>query len=503
MQIPSLVLTVIALAILGAGLAYSGDLLGRRMGKKRLRLGKLRPKHTAIAFTVAMGAAIPIITTFAIMLVSKPVRDWVTEGPQIVEARNALQAELANQKRELTQIAAEKQRIESTLEDQKQQLLSLEQKTNQAEKVRIELMSKIDELSQRERQLQAKVRTAEQRVAKADAEFTELQSKHDRLRSDYKATFDELQDQLQQSQRMAVELNELERKLKAANAEAEAAQNRLVALETEIDEQEQESRKLERRNEELAQEIHVKQQDLNRLQVALSGLVSSAIVYRESPVLVSRGEELARTVVNGGVPNAFARMQLERLIDAASTEAKELGVQPNEQGRAATVQDRHRQVGENTFITITSEDLMSAWTDAISRADGEVVVVATSFYNFFTADAAMGRTVPLDVVMYRNRLVYQKGQEIATLQIAGGRSESETLATITDFVREELSRIAAADGVVPTLGGTVPVELPGVKQLAKVVDAIQKSRGTVTLVIYAPEDVKSGAPVAIDFKIRQ
>lgn len=502
MQIPSLVLTVIALAILGAALAYGGDLLGRKMGKKRLRLGKLRPKHTAIAFTVAMGAAIPIITTFTIMLVSKPVRDWVTEGPQIVQTRNALQAELIEQKEELTQIALEKQRVEGTLEEQKSQLEALEQKTKAAEVTRLDLETQVRELSKKEQQLQSKVRTAEERVVKADAEFKKLQSDHERLQSDYRATYNDLQDQLQQSQRMAIELNDLEDKLKIANAETELAQGHLVALESAIKEQEEESRKLERRNEELAQEILAKQQDLNRLQTALSSFVSSAIVYRESPVLVSRGEELARAMVTGGVPNQFARMQLERLIDAASAEAKEMGVQPNEHGRSATVQDRHRQVGENTFITITTEDLMNAWADAISRADGEVVVVATSFYNFFSADVTMGRTVPLDVVMYRNRLVYQKGEEIATIQIAGGRSESETLTEITEFVREELSRIAATDGIVPTLGGTVAIELPGIKQLSKIVDTIQKSRGTATLVIFTLNEVKSGDRVAIDFKVR-
>ena len=64
------------LIVLVSGLiAYVGDLIGRKMGRKRLTLLGLRPRHTAIVISVGMGmliAALTLATTFA---VSQGVRD--------------------------------------------------------------------------------------------------------------------------------------------------------------------------------------------------------------------------------------------------------------------------------------------------------------------------------------------------------------------------------------------------------------------------------------------
>ena len=49
------------LAVCGL-IAYIGDLLGRRMGKKRLSAFGLRPKHTAILFTIVTGVLIACVS---------------------------------------------------------------------------------------------------------------------------------------------------------------------------------------------------------------------------------------------------------------------------------------------------------------------------------------------------------------------------------------------------------------------------------------------------------
>lgn len=88
---------ILALFVLMGGLiAYVGDWLGRKLGKKRLRLAGLRPRHTAVVFTVISGMLIPVATTYAILTISAPVREWMAKGPQIVreykelEGRNAM-----------------------------------------------------------------------------------------------------------------------------------------------------------------------------------------------------------------------------------------------------------------------------------------------------------------------------------------------------------------------------------------------------------------------------
>ncbi len=502
MQIPTLVLVVVGLAVLGGFLAYIGDLLGRKMGKKRLRLGKLRPKHTAVAFTVFTGAIIPVVTTAAIMIASKPVRDWVVEGPQVVQARNRLQDELRTIQRELTLIGTEKSAAEKTLGDQKLQLASLEQQREASESVQQTLSARVDELALRERGLQAKVTSAESRVRKADADLKVITEKLEDANELYQETQTNYQVELQRSVEQELRLIALEKQVAEAEVQANAARETLVGLEAEIDELESEQRTLQSRNFDLRQEIFERQQERARLVDDLRQMILSAQIYRASPVIVGKGDELTRMVVQGGLPVESAKEQLMNVVRRASRQAEEFGAKPASDGLAASIQERQRFVGENTIITITPEDQINAWADAITRSDGELFVIATAFYNFFEGDVAAGRVVPLDLGIFRNRLVYSQGQEIGKLSIAGGQPESEILISLTEFVRVSLSKLVLSDGIVPAIGGDVPIDLPGVRQLARVIEQVQRARGQVELTVITTKDTRASDRVAIDFKVR-
>ena len=68
------VLLIIALVIVSGVIAYVGDIVGRRMGRKRLSLFGMRPRHTAIAISVVSGMLITIFTLGAAMALSENVR---------------------------------------------------------------------------------------------------------------------------------------------------------------------------------------------------------------------------------------------------------------------------------------------------------------------------------------------------------------------------------------------------------------------------------------------
>jgi len=68
------VLLIIALVIVSGVIAYVGDIVGRRMGRKRLSLFGMRPRHTAIVISVVSGMLITIFTLGAAMALSENVR---------------------------------------------------------------------------------------------------------------------------------------------------------------------------------------------------------------------------------------------------------------------------------------------------------------------------------------------------------------------------------------------------------------------------------------------
>jgi len=98
---------MVALVLISGLIAYVGDIVGRRMGRKRVTLFGLRPRHTAIAISVVAGMVITIITLVAAMLVSKDVKDGFL---RVVEMRQR-QAQLEGRVAELGKSAA---RLEQT-----------------------------------------------------------------------------------------------------------------------------------------------------------------------------------------------------------------------------------------------------------------------------------------------------------------------------------------------------------------------------------------------------
>ncbi|NIO64040.1 MAG: DUF3084 domain-containing protein, partial [Gammaproteobacteria bacterium] len=61
------ILLIVALVLVSGLIAYIGDIVGRRMGRKRLSLFGMRPRHTAIAVSVAAGMLITVITLLVAM----------------------------------------------------------------------------------------------------------------------------------------------------------------------------------------------------------------------------------------------------------------------------------------------------------------------------------------------------------------------------------------------------------------------------------------------------
>lgn len=117
--------TVIVLIslIVGAGLiAYIGDLLGRKMGKARLTLFGLRPRHTAVLVTTVTGMIIATLTLSLVLAANKNFRKVLVKGQQILAQNVRLQTE--NTKLSGDQVALRKHvaKMQSDEQDARQAL---------------------------------------------------------------------------------------------------------------------------------------------------------------------------------------------------------------------------------------------------------------------------------------------------------------------------------------------------------------------------------------------
>ncbi|MDR1509567.1 MAG: DUF3084 domain-containing protein [Synergistaceae bacterium] len=130
---------VIIIAAISATMSYVGDILGKKIGKKRISILRLRPRYTSTLITIVTGIAVAILTLIAAAYSSDSVKMAIF-GPNIMarrmteltnevrERRNELDdmtLELVASQSELSSIRAEKQAAEEAVASLRQETSSL------------------------------------------------------------------------------------------------------------------------------------------------------------------------------------------------------------------------------------------------------------------------------------------------------------------------------------------------------------------------------------------
>jgi uncharacterized protein (DUF3084 family) len=118
-------LTLIAvLVVMGGIIAYIGDWLGSRVGKRKLTVFGLRPKHTSILFTIVTGIVIAGVTLGTLSVSSRDVRTALF-------GMEALKAELTGLSREVAAKSVELDASRSALEAKTKEYSALTVKINE------------------------------------------------------------------------------------------------------------------------------------------------------------------------------------------------------------------------------------------------------------------------------------------------------------------------------------------------------------------------------------
>lgn len=131
---------LIIIAIMGGLIAYMGDKLGTKVGKRRMSLFGLRPKHTSIIVTIVTGLLVAAATVGVLTITSQSVRTALFGMDQLRADMNQLTAEvtaknaelkrgqelLEANKKELADRMAEIETIRKEVEQSRQELADAE-----------------------------------------------------------------------------------------------------------------------------------------------------------------------------------------------------------------------------------------------------------------------------------------------------------------------------------------------------------------------------------------
>lgn len=85
MVVVRVALIFLLVALVAGGIAMLGNQLGRKIGRKKMTVFGMRPRHTSIFITTITGSLIAVLTLGIAMIASKDVRDLITGSQERIE----------------------------------------------------------------------------------------------------------------------------------------------------------------------------------------------------------------------------------------------------------------------------------------------------------------------------------------------------------------------------------------------------------------------------------
>lgn len=159
---------ILVLALMGGLIAYLGDKLGSKIGKKRLRLFGLRPHDTSVVMTILSGILVAALTITVLTISSKEVRTALfgmkkmrAEIASLTTARDQARQQEAAAKAQMAQAQAQMQQARADLG---------------------ELQARYNEANDRLQQAQAQVKEAEAARDQLQQDVKSLETAAQKLR---------------------------------------------------------------------------------------------------------------------------------------------------------------------------------------------------------------------------------------------------------------------------------------------------------------------------------
>lgn len=481
------VLFVLALILVSGFIAYFGDILGRRMGKKRLTLFNLRPRYTAIVVTTITGMLISGMALLALISVNTQFRKVLSEGERIFTQNKLLSSRNVTLDRSNRSLLERSRELLERVADRQKKLDVAEKKVAFAERAAKKAEDAVNRLK-----IEIAARKKDIAARKRDIDL---------LRGRKLATEDELSRRKDELAHALSKLATIEGDLAGTNARLRVAQAKMEEAEGKLEIADRQLRDVSAMLEHTKIELAANKTDLaNETQTRIEAdrakaeFQRQAIGLRSGNLVLRQGDEILRAVISPGQTFDGIRADLVALLEKASLSASDggRGAGAGKNGRAVSVVFRSPET--NVWITDENECLDSA-AKAISGSPMDALIQVRCATNTVAGEQAQVELIP-----YYNKLVYRKGDWIAGGRIDGRDSEGRVLYSLISFLQKEVAESADRLGVVP-VANYDPSRNRGVEPqkqlegLLAVVDQIRSKRAKVEVAVYACADIYAAGPL--------
>lgn len=380
-------LVFVALAALGALIAYLGDLIGARVGKQRSSILGLRPRQSARLVAAIIGGLLPLLGLGVATIGSRYARAAVFELRTLLDQRKELQARIdelqhdvdrfeeqaasAEKRAEQAETAAEE--LKGIQEEQKERIEGLQEREGelQARAASLQdrvkgLTGRVESLTARRDTLEENLKSAQADLEKSERELLTAQSDVTATRAELEAKRREVEQKRKQVDDISLQLDHVKLELEDVNRQLEPTRDELQTASAELESLAEEKARLE---EEYA-EAEARLQSITR---------HEELVSRTPEGLFEPGYELLRVVQPAGRTQDQIEADLFEWLHLASTVAKRRGVPEGPNGRSVLLvapTDRPGEVSERQIVQDVAKELRTA-------GPREWVVMVRVFRRFF------------------------------------------------------------------------------------------------------------------------
>lgn len=545
-------------------IAWAGDRIGHKTGKKRHSLFGLRPRHTATVITVAAGMCISLVT-FGLMWASNATfRDILARGAELIQNN----ADLKHENDAIQKQVAAKQGEIASLD---RQVVDYQQRAERAGKER----------AQAERDYRAARKNSDRAKADLDAakkHLTMLQQRLNTAGSELAAARAQVASARTNLGRAKADLGQAEARKNRAEAAARSAQARMVVADSQLADAKGQlssarrvfkqvtdiqSQNLQHQKDELAaqqdqlsaqqkqlalveDELGNRRKELDSLQGAVTEFRRNTAALRAHPITYRIGEEVDRVSIPAGTNVWRIEFILDSLLNSSGKKAEARGAQrssrtqravalappllppasepgsgilpPSATMVAQAAAGDAADSGQNMDTAapasaspapaaryvplITESDLIRAAAEAIRRDNRDVVVIAVASTN-----AVAGEPVPVDIRTFHNPVVLNSGASVGEVTVDGTATRQEIVDALYSFLHRDVRSRLLQAGIIPPLGGAESsdgsiVTLSGDAWL-KILDDVRKAGSRARVMVKADRTTRAADPVSLRFEVKR
>jgi hypothetical protein len=476
---------ILILVVLVAGLvAYVGDLVAKRVGKRHWRLLGLRPRTTATLVAVGTGALIGLGAFGAFFLLVQDARETILQAEAVRQERNRLRTEVERLESRAASIFSQYEQLRAERDEfEKNNILLARQLAQNAELQRQTRQDLEQALIERE-----KMRQEVEKLRAASAAQREALEQLRRIRLSLQQEKEKLlQDKarlLVSSERLAAQARKAEQRLQEFEAASRSAKVNLVRLQERTRELENRLRQLEIEKRNLEGDVAIlgstpvpaPSPENNRLLEALQGenleLKSKlAETQRELQQLRERNRVMAASLDKSLRMNLLA----EEPVTPGNEQTALSEITRRVEGRIRLIGLRGVQVMENPALTNLKPGLLLARIQGVG-IDGRARVV----------------------IEYRAReQAFPQGEVLASTLLVLPVNTSEVRRKFGALSQEVESRLATVGWVPEKLAqGGIALE-----EFVSLASQLSGKRGVVRIAVVALDDLYPTDPPRLGLKL--